>query len=386
MVDIVKIDHVVEGLDKLPSQWKDKPNIRGLLTGWLDPLNDLEESLIGVRDGFNINTAVGAQLDIIGAYFDRERLGRNDDDYRTLILTSIASSSGSGTPNELIDLFGSIAGTSDVRYWEHYPLSLFMVAVEGKVISPTAVDDMWSAKAACTEIGALVYDPNNYAWVGGETAKGEADLTTEEPTEDNIIDDLSNQIVVTAEYEIVGDGNFRSSFVDVSIDALVEGGETQTGYGLNYGEQYGGSLQGFSQLADASTRGNSDSIVNGGNGYLLWAGGDSVQGESEIDPVTFTTNKAEPIQQIKDSGLKHRQPMPRQFFNWMIAQIDSWFQNFANRAAVGTVKFTTDNTKTITDYGNQFINSDGTSSTWVYIGTFDVTASLIPVYMFKRTA
>ena len=105
MVDITQVNHVEEGLKLLPGQWDNKPVIRGVLTSWLTPLNVTEEHSLGDRDGFNINTAIGKQLNIIGDYFSEERAGRSDDNYRAAIITRISLGSGSGTPNQLLDLF-----------------------------------------------------------------------------------------------------------------------------------------------------------------------------------------------------------------------------------------------------------------------------------------
>lgn len=364
MVDIVALDHVTEGLAMLPSQWENSPRVRALLESWLRPLNTFEDNLIDVRDGFNLLTAVGNQLDIIGAYFAIGRLGRSDDDYRAAILASIASGSGSGTPDQLIDLFGSLSNTSNITYWEHRPLAFSMLATGGDESGVSDAAAIYKAKAAATEATALMYDPYNYVWLPFESSLQQDQII--DNLGNDLVDDLSNKIVANIIVEGVDDGLKRYSFVD-----QIDDGETLAGYGVNYGLNYGGSEANFSWLAEMSPTDNS-LVTSGGNGFVPWAD------TAELDPVTGTTNKMKPIKQMSDSGLKRGQPMPRQFFNWLMANIDDWFQHFSNRTVVGTFKMTVDNTKTIGDYATLF------GGTWVSHGT-DTYAGQT-VYVFQRTA
>jgi len=363
MVDITQLDHVEEGLSQLPSQWENSPRVRGLLESWLRPLNTFEENLIGVRDGFNMYTAIGAQLDIIGTYFSVYRLGRSDTDYRNAILSVIASGNGSGTVDQMISLFSSMANTADVKYWGHAPLSFAMLATGGDESGSTDALYMSNAKAAGTEFAAVMYDPYKYCWIGFEAALQQDQII--DNLGNDLVDDLGNKIVANIVVDGVDDGTMRYSFVD-----QIDDGELEFGYGVNYGGNYGGSQEKYSWLAEASFVDNS-LVTSGGNGYVEWCS------TAELDSVTGTTNKAKPITQMANSGLKRGQPMPRQFFNYLMANIDSWFKHIANRTVVGTFKMTVDNTKTIADYATKF------GGTWVSHGT-DTYAG-VTVYVFQRT-
>lgn len=366
MVDVVQIDHVEDGLGKLPAQWKNSKNFRGVLQSYLEQLNLTEQALLDIRDGFNVNTAIGAQLDIIGGYFGEPRAGRNDNDYRAALLSLISSSNGSGTPNQLMDLFGSLANTGEVKIWEHYPHGISLLASNGDDVDPNAANSIQRAKAAAMEFAGLLYDPYGFVWIPYDTQLQQFDLVTSEG--DNVVTDLLDQIVIYSDVEEVPDGNARSSFVDQSVD-----GDNESGYGENYGLNYGGSPAKYSHFCECSILDN-PLTTNGGFGFVEWAG------MSEHDPVTGTTNKAKPIKQLQESGLKRRQPLARQFFNWMMANIDSWFKNISDRTPVGAIRQTTDNSQTVTDFANRF------GGTWVYLGTETYTAAVETVYVFKRTA
>jgi len=364
MTDITQLDHVTEGLLQLPSQWENSSKVRGLLESWLTPLNTFEENLVGVRDGFNINTAIGNQLDIIGTYFDIGRGGLSDDDYRARLLSVISSGNGSGTPDQIIKLFSSLSNSSDIKYWEHYPLSIAMLSTFGDEGGSVDTDNMLSAKPACTEYAAIMYNPYGYCWIGFEAELQQQQII--DNLGNDLIDDLGNKIVANVVVDGVDDGTRKFSFVDELDD-----GEIAGGYGINYGASYGAVAANYSWLAECSIAGN-DLITSGGNGFVEWAG------TAELDPTTGSTNKAIPIVQMTNSGLKRGQPFPRQFFNWLISNIDDWFKHISNRTVVGTVKMTVDNTKLATDYDTLF------GGTWASVGT-DTYAGQT-VYVFKRTA
>ncbi len=366
MVDITQLDHVEEGLLLLPSQWDDKPVIRGILAAWLTPLNDTEQNALDVRDGFNVNTAIGVQLDIIGDYFDEQRQGRSDTDYRTAILTQISTTNGSGTPNQLIDLFSSITNTSSVTIYEHYPLSVALLASGGVDTDLTAPPYMRDAAPASVDYVGLMFDPAGYAWIGKEETIVFGDANLLDNLGNQIIDDNLNNIVAEVELSAIDDGSFRSSFVDVTVD-----GDEVTGYGENYGGVYGGSASEYSWLVETTTNDNS-LITSGGNGFVVWAE------QSELDPLTASTNKTNPIKQFKDSGIKARQPMSRQFFNWVMALIDDWLSLISDRALVDAIRMTVDVTQTATDYDTRF------GGTWASVGSD--TFGGVTTYIFKRTA
>ena len=373
MVDVTQIDHITEGLKLLPAQWDDAVVFRGVLESWLKPLNTTEQCGIDVRDGFNINTAIGAQLDIIGAYFNESRGGRTDTEYRNAILAIIASSNGSGTPNQLIDLFATLSGSSEVHYFEHYPLSIAMVSNFGDFPDVSVTSYMLQAAPACIEYVALMYDPFGFGWIGNDTDFGDANLITD--INDQIITDVPDNIVVVAQFEQVDDGSGRSFFIDISVD-----GES-IGYGERYGEAYGGRQVDNSQFVDSVIGDNSLTPTPGaGNGFIKWASMDL------FDPDSLTSNKSEPIIQIQNSGLLRKQPLPRQFFNWMMATIDAWMSSIADRAPVGAIRMTILNSKTAADFGNQYQNPDQTSTTWAETSGSPTTFAGINTYVFKRTA
>lgn len=334
MVDITEIDHVTDGLALLPGVWDDSPIFIGVLSSWLTPINSTETCALDVRDGFNLLTAIGAQLDIIGAYFDELRGGRTDTEYRNAILAVIAATNGSGTPDQLINLFSTYSTSTNVKLFEHYPLSVVLYSQNGDIANVKVSADMQKAAPACIEYGALMYDPDSFGWIGNDTAAEEANLFTD--IGDQIVDNIPNNITVIANFEQIDDGTLRSNFIDITVDG------TSIGYGENYGQAYGGLVVDQSEFVDAVVKDNSQTPTPNATGnFVPWAILD------EFDPISLTTNKAEPIKQLKNSGIKRKEPLARQFFNWMMANIDAWFSYLSDRTVVGTIRISEEPVKII---------------------------------------
>ncbi len=368
MVDITQIDHVEEGLSKLPAQWDDATNIRGILESWLTPLNTTDEQLIDVRDGFNICSAIGAQLDIIGVFFSIERLGRSDDDYRVAILTTITNSKGSGTPDDILNLADTLTETNLSRIWEHYPLSAFIgVQVETDLALPALLQNGFMAGS---ELIGVIFDPTEEVYIGNEGLSALALLET------NLLDTIevdTGSGDFDLEISYLSDelyGTRRSQFVDSSQDA-----STPSGWGLNYGNNYGGqsppTFVPFADMADVANVLSADSST-----FLPWAE------TAEFDPTTGTTNKIKPYRQFQDSGLKPRQPLPRQFFNWMMGRISDWLDFLYNQMAVDTIFYTT-NDPTLDIPAAEAELGTRMGGTWDYLGSD--TLGSVTAYIFRRT-
>lgn len=368
MTDVQKIDHVKQGLSLLPSQWEDKPIIRGVLTSYLEQLNRIEDDAIAVRDAFNVETAVGRQLDIIGEYFYELRFGRTDEDYRQALLSKIASSNGSGTPDEMLNLYSGLTGTPRVEIWEHYPHGTSLLAVGGYPVKLGTHASMEKANAAGVEFVGLLVDEFDLAWRPRETTRVLSNVISTPPAKNLIMNTDSTDHNVVAEFDFDPSiSDLSSSFVDMSLPEPDE-----VGYGVNYGAFYGGSNTHTSVFVEASIEGNPLTPA-GGNGMVEWASLD------ERDEFTKTTNKAKPKRQLQDSGLKRLQPLARQFFNWMMANIDDWLSHIYNRTPIGCVILATDGSTTAAKLGELHVKKgwgiDG--DTTLFGTTWEESASIV---------
>jgi hypothetical protein len=95
--------------------FKDKTNFIKIQDILADQVQDIEDAIFEFIDEFNLDNAIGAQLDVIGRWVDISREGRNDSDYRDIIKTKIVINSGSGEHEIIIELVTGIFGANKVQ-------------------------------------------------------------------------------------------------------------------------------------------------------------------------------------------------------------------------------------------------------------------------------
>lgn len=108
-------------------------------------MNLAEDALQELLTAFDITTAVGAQLDILGAIFGVARAGMSDADYRVAI-QGAALTALSGTPEQLIEAVRAvIGGTVPIRLLEVQPATVCLYHDTGRI--PGVTPAQFSAKA-----------------------------------------------------------------------------------------------------------------------------------------------------------------------------------------------------------------------------------------------
>jgi len=77
-------------------------NTEKALIALLSPANDLAAAMLAVLTQRNVDTAVGVQLDVIGAIVGRAREGVADDEiYRRYVRAQISANKSNGTVNDV---------------------------------------------------------------------------------------------------------------------------------------------------------------------------------------------------------------------------------------------------------------------------------------------
>jgi hypothetical protein len=114
-----QINHVDVGLDRLLSQWDESPKLRGLLQSYLEQADELEEVLFQLLNERGIFTAIGVQLDVIGALFNLTRDGRTDTQFRNAILERANVVGDDGTTEVFMQSLRTHTNSNFVDFWEH---------------------------------------------------------------------------------------------------------------------------------------------------------------------------------------------------------------------------------------------------------------------------
>jgi hypothetical protein len=124
MTAVVIKDQVQQGLDRLVTQWADKPVVQGLLKSYLENVETVENLYEQLLDERSVFTAIGAQLDVIGTIVGEARDGKSDAAYRQAILDRIAINNADGTPEKIIQILKTITGSTAAHVFEHYPANV----------------------------------------------------------------------------------------------------------------------------------------------------------------------------------------------------------------------------------------------------------------------
>ncbi len=150
MKQIVKnTQYVQESQDLLLYQFKNSPNINELVRIYGEQAQSVENEFYSLVEALDINLASQYALDLIGKEVGELRQNRNDNDYRSAILTRIAINASDGTPESVIKGTQQITGASQIVYSEQYPaqvvLEIFGAEYESKAptirkIIPAGVD------------------------------------------------------------------------------------------------------------------------------------------------------------------------------------------------------------------------------------------------------
>ena len=180
-VEISQLSDPNSNLVLLMEQYKNSPRLKGILESANQSGANVERAFFEVRDLFWIHTAEGKQLDVIGDILHAKREGRDDSEFRSYLL-SIALSSYSGTPPQLIDQLKNIHGFSKVIYIPEYPAGYVIMDLEEFNKDFTELDSISPAGVR----GVFGYP----------IAQG--DLTLEEPW---LIDAKGNVLICSMQWE-----------------------------------------------------------------------------------------------------------------------------------------------------------------------------------------
>lgn len=133
-----KTTHVSEAIRNLIDVFQDKPKVVGLLTAFVNRVQELENVFSDILTKTALEDATGAQLDLLGAIVGEERFGRTDLQYATAINARIRLLQSEGTAEDVIDLITAIVGDLQVNVVEAYPAK-FSATIDDPV-DPTEVD------------------------------------------------------------------------------------------------------------------------------------------------------------------------------------------------------------------------------------------------------
>ena len=106
-------------------QYKRSPNLLNFLRLLVSEFDDHETWLQELMGVYDLQTASGVQLDIIGAVLGAERAGRGDEPFRAELMVWVGTQL-SGTPEDVIQTVADVTGSSRVEYLPWYPAKYWL--------------------------------------------------------------------------------------------------------------------------------------------------------------------------------------------------------------------------------------------------------------------
>lgn len=96
------VDHYERVAERLPTQFRDKPNIDAFVQAWTKQVQDLEDHLYSIPVNTRLHTAVGVNLDRYGALLGLRRpAGADDDEWFSIIAGKIVARASDATVNSI---------------------------------------------------------------------------------------------------------------------------------------------------------------------------------------------------------------------------------------------------------------------------------------------
>lgn len=161
MTVVYNSDVTSPAVARLLEQFKGSPKIEGLITAIFAQMQDVEDQINQVATAFDLGTAVGEQLNVLGRVVGQPRGSLSDADYTLWILARIIINRASGTAEEIYKLLRLILmdiENLNANVVDQYPLSFRLTIANGiGAINPDTIFDIINEVRVAGVGAELVY-------------------------------------------------------------------------------------------------------------------------------------------------------------------------------------------------------------------------------------
>jgi hypothetical protein len=186
-------DHQGEAESRLLVQFDDAVKLHALVRALVKPLQALELAALQVRDAFDVDTAVGLQLDVVGWLVGEDRQGKGDVAYRAYVKARILANASKGRPRDIYRIVRALIGPGptvelarEPGLAAHYNLSVTSAAlafpwdVDGEVSADIVARAVRDALMLATSGGVsfeiyFQFSANAFEFASGETEESDVD-------------------------------------------------------------------------------------------------------------------------------------------------------------------------------------------------------------------
>ncbi len=103
-------DHAGHAASKLLEQFAKAKTLHAVVRAHVKPLQALELAALQVIGAFDVNTAVGKQLDVVGWLVGEDRQGKGDVAYRAYVKARILANASKGRPRDIYAIVRALIG------------------------------------------------------------------------------------------------------------------------------------------------------------------------------------------------------------------------------------------------------------------------------------
>ncbi len=118
-------DHTEQAVGHLISFFR-KPRWMAFVRALVTPIQNLEDVIWAMYSSFDLETATGAQLDIVGSWVGEFRNDRDDAAYRTAIRTRILVRGSHGTIDDLLNILETAEPNVQHVLTEYWPATIVL--------------------------------------------------------------------------------------------------------------------------------------------------------------------------------------------------------------------------------------------------------------------
>ncbi len=116
-------DHVERGIGQLIEVFRKPRNMTWLSVG-IGQIQEVEDALWQLYNGFDVDTAEGQALDFLGTVVGEARNGRVDDDYRAAVRARTLVNQSDGTVEDMIAVLLALDPNMAATIQEFYPAAI----------------------------------------------------------------------------------------------------------------------------------------------------------------------------------------------------------------------------------------------------------------------
>lgn len=125
-VYLLNENHVEEAINHLIELFRDGPRNQAILHVLLGQFQEIENVIWDLLTAFDLDTAVGAQLDILGVILNEPRAGRTDEDYRAALRVVILVYKSNGKLPEMLEISQKLVPAADIVMAEPATATLYI--------------------------------------------------------------------------------------------------------------------------------------------------------------------------------------------------------------------------------------------------------------------